>query len=82
MTELNLLVPNPTIYATDLINGRLDVMSGAGATYTLPEGGSINISITSEGLIIDLHTDDTGNPASLSMSWDEWADHLLENGVR
>ena len=80
--EMNLLVPNPTVYATGLLDGKLDVMSGAGATYTVPEGGSINVSITSEGLIIDLHTDDTGNPASLSMAWDEWVEYLLENGVR
>lgn len=80
--NINPFMPNPTLWNDNLTTGDRTVSGPVGATYNDEDGNIVAVTITEEGLIIDLHTDDDGNPASLSMMWDEWVEYLLEHGVR
>ena len=79
---INLFVPNPIITGDNLLNGERSVIAEAQATFTDEDGYIVAVNVTDEGIIIDLHTDDSGNPLSLSMMWEEWVDYLLQQGVR
>ena len=79
---VELFAPNAFLWADDATTGERRMTATNGASYKCEDGYTMAVTVTDEGILIDLHTDDSGNPASLAMMWEEWVDYLLEHGVR